>query len=453
MSECKLGLIPILAIDTSKRTRQDYKDIAALASDIKRRGLIHPIAVMENESVIAKTYLLLAGGRRLKACESLRMNDIECKIFPSGLTTLEIKSIELAENIQREDLDYIERINLQKEIYELQIEIQGRKLSTSPNAPGTSIRDVSNMLGISHTKLAEDLKLASTMEQFPDIGWDKLKNRKEALKVKDNIGRVFIRQEAVKNFEETSGTSTKELAIKKLANSYIVGDFFERIKEVPDNSINLIELDPPYAIEIDKIKKREGPGQYSYGESGYNEIDTDDYANFMQDTFKECYRVMAQDSFLICWFGPEPWFARILTWLRLTKFTVRGMPCIWVKGDEEGETTTGQTMSPIRHLGSAYEMFFYAKKGDPKIVKQGRTNVFGYKPVPPTYKIHPTERPLDLMIDVLTTFTEPGSRILIPFLGSGNTILAAYLSKMTALGFDLSEIHKDSFITRLISTL
>ena len=453
MNNCRLGLVPIVEIDFGKRTRKDFKDIAALASDIKQRGLIHPIAVME----VKDGYLLLAGGRRLRACASLKLETVECKIFPNGLTNLEIKSIELAENIQREDLAYHERIELEREIYKLQEEIYGKKTSTNPNAPGVSIRGVANMLNISHTKLADDLKLAKTMKQFPDIEWKKLKNRKEALKIRENIGKVIVRQEAVKQFEKAAGSSTRDNLIKKLANSYIVKDFLEGVRPIPNNSINLIELDPPYAIKLEKKKKRDGVGNYSYGEQGYNEIDYEDYLIFIPKVLQECYRVMAQNSFLICWFGPDPWFATMSDWLWQAGFQHRSIPCIWVKGeaDEEGFvfSTTGQTLSPMRHLGSAYEMFFYAKKGDPKIVRQGRTNVFGHKPVSAARKIHPTERPLDLMTDILTTFAEPGSRVLVPFLGSGKTLIAAHLSKMVAVGFDLSKIHKESYVVQLSETI
>ena len=96
-------------------------------------------------------------------------------------------------------------------------------------------------------------------------------------------------------------------------------------------------------------------------------------------------------------------------------------------------------------------MFFYAKKGDPRIIRQGRTNVFGYKPVPVGQKIHPTERPKEMMQDILTTFVLEDSKVLVPFAGSGNTILAAYESNMIAVGFDIGVEHKEAYVARLVS--
>jgi len=454
LDSCELRTIKLKQIDPGSRARKEYKNIDTLAEDIKTRGLIHPIAVMH---LIDGGFMLLAGGRRLAACNLLDLTEIDCKIYPSTLTEIDIKSIELMENIQREDLTYYEEANLEREILALQESIHGKKISTSPDASGVSKTDVAKMIGVSREKLRQDIELADTMEKFPEVDWTKFKNRSEAMKLKNNIGKMIVRQEAVKRFEKEVGSGQKDRQIKKLADSFIHGDFFDVVKDIPDNSINLVEIDPPYGIDLGKLKKREGAGSFSYSAEGYNEIAADDYLEFLNKTFKECYRVLAQDSFLLCWFGPEPWFHPVLKLLRQNHFNVRGMPCLWVKGEEDSDgmvdKISGQTMSPMRHLANAYEMFFYAKKGDPKIIRQGRTNVFSYRPVPPLQKIHPTERPIELLKDILTTFTIEGSQILVPFLGSGNTILAAHECKMMAFGTDLGIEHKEAYVAKLSNQL
>jgi DNA modification methylase len=101
------------------------------------------------------------------------------------------------------------------------------------------------------------------------------------------------------------------------------------------------------------------------------------------------------------------------------------------------------------YLASSYEMFFYARKGEARIVKQGRSNVLDYKPVPPQYKIHPTERPIEMIQDLISTFTLPNARVLVPFLGSGNTLLAANNLGMSAFGYELTKEYKDSFIVKV----
>lgn len=446
MIESYLATIPVKEIDYGTRGREDYKDIVGLATSIKERGLIHPIAVCNHPN--GTGYLLLAGGRRLRAHEFAGLETIDCKVFKDP-SELEIRLIELTENLQRERLEYHEEVKMEREICRLMEQIYGKKLSTSPEATGVSHSDIAKMMGISHAKLSQDLKLVDTMDIFKEIDWTKCKNQSEATKLVDSIKHTVIRQEAVKNFHEVT-KGKKEDKITQLASTYIIGDFFEQVKCLPEKVFHMIEIDPPYSIDLQNKKAKKGFGEYSYSEIGYNEVDAMDYPTFMQNTFRECFRVMAPNGFLICWFSPDPWFQPMVEWIKAAGFALRALPCVWIKGtvDDEGltEKTIGQTLSPMRHLGSACEYFFYATKGEPRINKMGRNNVFSYKPVPSARKVHPTERPLALISEVLETFSIEGSRILVPFAGSGKTLKAAFDTNRIAIGFDLGKLHKDGFI-------
>ena len=53
------------------------------------------------------------------------------------------------------------------------------------------------------------------------------------------------------------------------------------------------------------------------------------------------------------------------------------------------------------------------------------------------------------MKELYDTFAFTGSRVLIPFLGSGNGLLAAEELGMEGLGYDLSKAHRDSFLVKL----
>jgi site-specific DNA-methyltransferase (adenine-specific) len=117
---------------------------------------------------------------------------------------------------------------------------------------------------------------------------------------------------------------------------------------------------------------------------------------------------------------------------------------IWYK-----EGSTGQTMVPDMYLGNTYESFFYMRKGSPSLTRQGRSNVFSFRPVPATKKIHPTERPVELIQEIIQTFGWEGCRVMIPFLGSGNTLLATSNLGIGAFGFDLSEDYKNAYTVRV----
>lgn len=53
---------------------------------------------------------------------------------------------------------------------------------------------------------------------------------------------------------------------------------------------------------------------------------------------------------------------------------------------------------------------------------------------------------MNLMIELLETFCYPGQICFVPFLGSGTTIRAAYMTGNACFGYDLSTRYKDRFL-------
>jgi len=430
----KLGLVKRSEIEIGERFRKDYGDIEELAISIKEKELINPITVSIKEG---GGYVLAAGGRRMVALDLLKWTEIPCRIYDHELSELELLSIELEENIRRKDLTVMEDCRLKRKLLLVQQELYGEKVSTLPDAPGVSMRDAAKLIGVSQTNMSQDIGLADTMEAFPEIDWEKCKTKKDALKIKNKIEEVFLREELAKRAESVMGKSGEATFQSKLINSYVIDDFFEGVKDVPSGCIDLVEIDPPYAIDLKNQKK-----EYAYSHEKYNEIDVADYPNFMMKTFKECFRVMSLNSWLICWFGPEPWFQDIYQWLTDAGFSTRRLVGQWIK-------PTGQTQQPSRYLANADEQFFYAAKGNPVLARQGRTNIFQYSPIPAAKKIHPTERPLEMMDDLLTTFAMEGARVVVPYLGSGNTLISAARNKMIPFGYDLTKAYRNSFIIKV----
>ena len=433
----RLESIPISQIELGNRRREDYGNVDELAASIKERGLICPIAIQSDNG--KPPFKLCAGGRRLLACTLLEMKEISCRIYDQPLSLLELKAIELFENLDRKDLSFKEECDLKRDIHNLMTEIHGEKTSTSLDAPGWSMRDTAKFLNRSSGGVSNDIKLSTVMEAAPQLGLDKCKNKSEAMKLISRAEETLVRAELAKRAEKQLGNSSQ-----KLADAYIVGDFFDKIKEIPSNCIDLVEIDPPYAIDLPSIKKSDLSYRANYGES-YNEVDAKYYPTFIKDTLKECYRVMNNHSWLILWFGPDPWFETIYSLLTSVGFKTRRLTGIWKKGN-----SPGQCLQPSMYLGASYENFYYARKGDANITKQGRSAIFDFDPVPPAQKVHPTERPVEMMEEILRTFTWEGSRVLVPFAGSGNTLIAAANNKMLPVGFDLSSIYKDAYVARLL---
>ena len=103
----KIVLLPVEQIEPSPfqaRTAFDETEIAALAVSILQNGLLQPISVRR---VGLRKYQLIAGERRLRACKSLGMETVTC-IVEDSMQEESSAMVALIENLQREDLHYME---------------------------------------------------------------------------------------------------------------------------------------------------------------------------------------------------------------------------------------------------------------------------------------------------------------------------------------------------------
>ena len=427
-----VGMIPLEEIEVGKRAREIMGDLDSLEYDMKASGLIQPLALQR----IDDRYILLAGGRRFEVLKRNSIPLIPARIYDRELTDLEMKIIEKSENFHRKDMEFWELDRLTTEIHQMQQELHGVK-APGPNQEGWDLEQTGEMLGgVTKGHVSMAIKRAEAREAFPEL-FDGCKTASDASKVLKKLDIALVKQTLIQKLEAQKSDST----LNQLSKCFVINDFFKGVRKIPAKIMHLVEIDPPYAINLTTQKKKDGESQYMLDD--YNEVDTCDYQTFLALTFAECYRVMTDHSWLICWFAPQPWFEIVYQELHNAGFQTTRMCGIWTKN------SPGQNMNPSIRLSNSYEMFFYAWKGQPALNKAGRSNEFRYPPVPPSQKTHPTERPLELMKEIYDTFAFPGSRVFIPFLGSGSGILAAYELGMSPLGFELSKSYKDSFLVKV----
>lgn len=452
-----LKKVPLESIDMGERSRKDYGPINTLADSIILHGQFSSITLCEHpnpSNANGYEYLLLAGGRRLKAFRYVQenldkipedvpvetFNTIDAKIFKHELDELEIKFIELSENLDRKEMTYVEKIQIQTEICSLQKAIHGEKnFPQDPN--GISNRDIAKMLGRSAGGFADDMKLANAIVQVPDLELDQCENKSEAMKKLRNFERTINTSIKAEKFENK--VDKGPALLKTMSRHYIHGDFFVEAADIKSETVDLIEIDPPYAIGLND---EANPAKRGYQSDGYNEVPESEYEIFMDRTISEAYRLLKPHGWMILWFAPEPWAETLFNLIKKHKFKTNRLWGCWAKGG-------GQTKQFNIRMGNGYELFFYARKGGATLKKFGRSNLFEFKPVSPAKKIHPTERPVPMLVELLTTFVEPGSTVLVPFLGSGNTIRAAYEAKMMAYGYDMNKKYRESYIVRLNEAL
>lgn len=443
----KLAVVPLDQIDFGLRRREELGDVQGLAESIKERGLIHPIAVVEMgfapSEVVSdpnKNYLLLAGGRRYTAYrEVLEETEIPCRIFDEAITEHKLRAIELSENVDRKDLEWKERLLLEKEVHDLMLAEHGVKISQQgADSGGWSIADTARMMGKDRSSVSKDLQTAAAVEAYPEL-FEKCTNKNEANKLLKVLEEKAIKAELAKRAEQEFASSRTQ---KRLADNFILQDFFSGVAKVPDNSVDFIDCDPPYAINIRELQQVKSSSHLHDDSFDDKPMSPQQYRQFTRRICTECFRVLKPDRWMIMWYAPEPWAELVYEELIKAGFRTSRLVARWTKG-------SGQNMNPQYNLTRTEDTFYYARKGTPQLTKPGRSNEFTFNRPHHTDRRHPTEKPVDLMTEILETFCLPGMRVMVPFLGSGNTMLAATEAKMEAFGFEAEKTFRDSFLVKV----
>lgn len=180
--------VPIDTIRVGKRRREDLGDIAGLAANIERHGLIHPIIITDDAE-------LIAGERRLRACQSLGWEDVEVRRW-RVLSEAERREIELAENLDRKDLTDFERARDLVTLADTAGEADRDELRSvvernsrgHPEKAG-SLRRVAERIGVPVTTIhraQEHVETATTYPFMQDPSW----RQGQVLEAKHQLDRI-----------------------------------------------------------------------------------------------------------------------------------------------------------------------------------------------------------------------------------------------------------------------
>lgn len=112
----ELRLIPVeLIIPNKNQPRQYFDDdaISELSESIKSVGIIQPLSIRERED---GKYDLISGERRLRASILAGLTKVPCVLIRAEKEDMEVMA--LVENIQREDLNYVEEAKAYMQLIE-----------------------------------------------------------------------------------------------------------------------------------------------------------------------------------------------------------------------------------------------------------------------------------------------------------------------------------------------
>jgi site-specific DNA-methyltransferase (adenine-specific) len=276
------------------------------------------------------------------------------------------------------------------------------------------------------------------MEVVPELA--ECKTKDDAEKKLRKLAEKLALEELMRRKAERDLGENEQAVFKVGGDAYVIGNCITGMEALPANGSDFVlaEVDPPYGIDLPELRKGRTVAD------SYNEIPRDHYPKFLREVAGEVYRVLAPNAWCVWWYG-QTWHNMVLNTLKFVGFDVDEISAVWVKNQ-------GQTNLPDRRFARAWEPFFLCRKGNPTMHKRGRLNVFQFTGVPHQKRIHDTERPIELIQEILNTLCIPGvGKVLVPFLGSGNTLRAAFRHGMGGIGWDIDgEETKLRFIKRLL---
>jgi adenine-specific DNA-methyltransferase len=192
-------------------------------------------------------------------------------------------------------------------------------------------------------------------------------------------------------------------------NTILHADCLQVLPALAAESVDFILTDPPY---ITRYKSRDG-----------RTVPNDDNASWLKPSFAEMFRVLKRDSFCVSFYG----------WPQADRF-IRAYR-------DAGFSVVGHLVFPKRYTSSSkflryqHECAHLLAKGNPKRPTYAIGDVIDW-----TYsgnKLHPTQKPLAVLLPLVETFSAPGGLVLDPFSGSGSTLLAAKTLGRSYLGVEM----------------
>ena len=202
------------------------------------------------------------------------------------------------------------------------------------------------------------------------------------------------------------------------------------MKQLPDESVNLIATDPPYPVSSrGSAGSSGGMLQKKINREGsvfkHNSIDCEEYA-------PEFYRILKDGSHLYVMTNHINLIHMLNTFTNCGFHFIKSL--IWDKGNK----IMGQFYM------SQFEYILFFRKGyGKKINNCGTSDILSIpnikKKKPNGENYHDTEKPSELMKILIENSTQEGDIIFEPFMGVGSTCVATKESNRKYIGCELDE--------------
>lgn len=203
------------------------------------------------------------------------------------------------------------------------------------------------------------------------------------------------------------------------------GDSIEVMDQISPGSIDLVITDPPYLMEYkSNHRSNKAPEEGSREAMLQRKIQNDsgsDGRSFIRRYCQRLYRILKDDSacYMFCkmdW-QDEDLLGFFKKELRSAGFKIANT-IIWKKDNWTAGDLKGA-------FGFMYEPIIFAHKGRPIIKGLRHSDVWEFARVPDADRIHPNQKPIELLARAIEASSEPGDLIFDGCAGSGSLAVAS----------------------------
>ena len=205
-------------------------------------------------------------------------------------------------------------------------------------------------------------------------------------------------------------------------------DCFDTMKRIPDKTIDAIITDPPYFLPATHYQTRK---QFSRNFSDLGILE-----HFFKDVFREFQRILKDTGviYLFCDGQSYPLF-----YYHIFPFCKNVRPLIWDK-------KTSINGYSWRHQ---HELILFGEMPQARVIPTGDGDILRYNAVKVGDRMHPAQKPIELLESLIKKSTKEGDLIYDPFAGSGSTMIAAMNCNRQYTGSEMAQEYFERMMERI----
>ena len=218
------------------------------------------------------------------------------------------------------------------------------------------------------------------------------------------------------------------------------GDVIDELSVISDNYFDMAVIDPPYLMN----KTTGGISKTGFVDKWQGNLKGADKKASIQNDIKfeewlpEVYRVMKENSHCYIWTNDKN-LADLQRASEKVGFRLHNI-LIWKKNN----------CTPNRWYMKNCEFILFLYKGKAKPIKNmGSSQFFEHKNKNGKDKFHPTEKPVDLIKELIVNSSDEGDLVLDCFMGSGSTGVACIETNRKFYGVEIDKKYYNIAIERL----